>query len=37
MEKGERYHLERRIIEMETILNLCVNGKVFHKDHARGT
>jgi hypothetical protein len=36
VEKGEKYHLERRIIEMEAIPNLCANGKVLHKDHTRG-
>jgi hypothetical protein len=35
MKKGERHHLEGRITKMESILNLCANKKVAHKDHAK--
>jgi hypothetical protein len=34
--EGERHHLERRILKMETISNLCANKKTSHKYHARG-
>jgi len=33
--KGKRHHLEGKVAKMEIILNLCVDKKVAHKDHAR--
>jgi len=35
MKECERYHLEGRVAQMETILNLCANKETTHKDHAR--
>ncbi len=26
-EKGEKYHLKKKVVEMETIPNLCASGK----------
>jgi hypothetical protein len=36
MKKCERHHLEKRIVKMEVVSNLCVNREVMHEDHARG-
>jgi hypothetical protein len=33
MKKSERYHLKRKVVQMETILNLCVNREVMHEKH----
>jgi hypothetical protein len=33
--KGKRHHLEGKVAKMEIVLNLCVDKKVTHKDHAR--
>lgn len=33
MKKSEKYHLKRRVVQMETILNLCANREVVHEDH----
>jgi hypothetical protein len=35
MKKNEKHHLERRIVQMEIIPNLCDSREVAHKDHAR--
>jgi hypothetical protein len=35
VEKGERHHLEKKIVEMEVVSNLCANRLVMHEDHAR--
>ncbi len=35
MEKGERHHLEKKIVEMGVVSNLCANRLVMHEDHAR--
>jgi hypothetical protein len=34
-EKGESHRLKRGDVEMEAIMNLCVNRKVVHEDHVR--
>jgi hypothetical protein len=34
MKKSERYHLKRRVAQMEAILNICVNKEVVHENHA---
>jgi len=34
-EKGEKHHFKRKVIEMETILNLCASREVTHEDHVK--
>jgi hypothetical protein len=33
MKKNEKYHFKRRVVQMETILNLCANREVVHEKH----
>jgi hypothetical protein len=35
VEKGEKYRLEKRVVQMEVVLNLCVNREIVCKDHAK--
>jgi hypothetical protein len=35
VEKGERHHLERKVVQMEAISNLCASKEVVYKNHAK--
>jgi hypothetical protein len=35
VEKGKRHHLERKVVQMEAILNLCASKETVYKDHAK--
>jgi hypothetical protein len=35
MEKGKRHHLEKNIVEMGVVSNLCANREATHENHAR--
>jgi len=36
-EKGEKHHFKIKVIEMETIPNLCASREVTHEDHVKKT
>ncbi len=36
MKKGEKHHLQKKVVDMEAIENICDNKEATHEDHARG-
>ncbi len=37
VEKGEKHHLERKVVQMEAFFNLCASRETMYKDHAKKT
>jgi hypothetical protein len=34
MKEGEKHHLEKKVVQMETILNLCACKEAMNENHA---